>query len=109
MGSKEPGMLELFFAVLKWANLLDKDGRLSITNVAVIIMVTKLAFLPTFTLTEVGAFVIAMLNYAHKRQKNCEHQEKQQKPDVFAQKIEEIESKLSSLALKAGLTIKKGS
>lgn len=48
-------------------NLLDSENRLSITNVSVLIVLGKLIFIPEPSLTEVGMFLITMLNYSHKR------------------------------------------
>jgi hypothetical protein len=56
--------------VLSFLNLIDSEGNLSITNAAVIICVTKMAIMPTFSMTEVTALLVAMLNYAHKRATN---------------------------------------
>lgn len=89
---------------LDFLNLLDYHKKLSITNVAVIIMVVKLAFIPTFNLTEVAAFFIAMLNYGHKRIQNnqIETTEKKSTESIIAE-IDEIKSKVSAIDLKTGL------
>lgn len=56
--------------VLKFLSLLDNEGNLSISNIAVIVCVTKLAIAPHFSVTEVGALMVSLLNYAHKRYTN---------------------------------------
>lgn len=53
--------------VLTFLNLLDNSGNLSITNVAVIICLVKIAMASQFSGTEVGALVATLLNYSHKR------------------------------------------
>jgi hypothetical protein len=53
--------------VLTFLNLVDSSGNLSITNVAVIVVITKIALLKSFSLTEASALLITMVNYAHKR------------------------------------------
>jgi len=53
--------------ILSFLNLLDNDGNLSISNIAVIVCVTKIAIAPHFSITEVGALLVSLLNYAHKR------------------------------------------
>lgn len=54
--------------VLSFFNLLDQAGNLSITNVAVIVCVVKMALSSQFSGMDVGALVGTLLNYAHKRQ-----------------------------------------
>jgi hypothetical protein len=53
--------------VLSFLNLLDDAGNLSITNIAVIVCLVKIAMAAQFTGTEVGALVATLLNYSHKR------------------------------------------
>lgn len=53
--------------VLTFLNLLDATGNLSISNVAVCVCIAKLAMAHPFSLTEVGALLVSLLNYAHKR------------------------------------------
>lgn len=60
----------MFLRVLQFFNLLDNDKNLSISNVAVIVCVTKIAIAPEFSITEVGALLVSLLNYAHKRYVN---------------------------------------
>lgn len=53
--------------VLTFLNLLDNGGNLSITNVAVLICLYKIAASAQFSGTEVGALIATLMNYAHKR------------------------------------------
>lgn len=53
--------------ILNFLSLLDSENRLSITNITVFIVVGKLIFIPEPSLAEIGAFLVAMLNYSHKR------------------------------------------
>lgn len=53
--------------LLTFLNLLDNSGNLSITNVAVIICLVKIAMASQFSGTEVGALIATLLNYSHKR------------------------------------------
>lgn len=57
----------MFLRILKFFNLLDSQDNLSVTNIAVIVCVTKIAIAPQFSITEVGALMVTLLNYAHKR------------------------------------------
>ena len=52
---------------LTFLSLVGEDGALSITNIAVIVCVVKIAIAPTFSITEVGALMVSLLNYAHRR------------------------------------------
>lgn len=65
----------MFKRVLNFLSLLDRDGNLSISNVAVIVCVTKIAAAPKFSIEEVGALLVALLNYAHKRQVGADFKE----------------------------------
>lgn len=53
--------------VLKFLNLADKDGNLSLTNAVLLTVAVKLAINPVLTLPEIIGFAIAALNYGHKR------------------------------------------
>lgn len=53
--------------LLKFLNLTDRANNLSITNIALIILLVKLAIMPTLALPDVAAFFIVLLNYGHKR------------------------------------------
>lgn len=53
--------------LLKFLNLLDYEGNLSITNVAVIVGITKMAFMAQMGGVDAVALVGTLLNYAHKR------------------------------------------
>lgn len=93
------------YKCLTFLNLIDKERRLSLTNVAVVIITVKLAFLSSFTLTEVGAFMVAILNYGYKRRENnrLEKSHTQQGTKAIEDKIVDIESKLSALSIQAGI------
>lgn len=85
-------------------NLLDAQGKLSITNVAVIVCLLKLAFAPAASITEAGTLLVALANYAHKRYTNAAPEPEQ--PDQELQKkLDEMQSTVSNLALKAGLKL----
>lgn len=58
--------------VLTFLNLLDAAGNLSISNVAVCVCIAKLAVAHPFALSELGALMISLLNYGHKRYVNSQ-------------------------------------
>ena len=53
--------------LLDFCNLLDDSGRLSITNIAAIVLVAKLALTSNPDLATVGSTALGLLNYMHKR------------------------------------------
>lgn len=90
----------VFFRVID-----EHDSKLSLTNIAVIICLFKIIYAPTLSLTEVGAFMLAMLNYAYKKHVNSGVDAD---ADTDLEKVEnqitEIKSQVSAIALKAGLS-----
>ncbi len=56
--------------VLTFLNLLDSEGNLSITNIAVIVSITKMALMANMSSVDAVALVGVLLNYAHKRTVN---------------------------------------
>jgi hypothetical protein len=54
--------------LLAWLNLLDSDGNLSITNVAVVALVIKMLLAPQLDWPSVVAMIVTFTNYMHKRQ-----------------------------------------
>lgn len=52
--------------VLKFLNLLDKDNNLSLTNVSVLVCIVKMC-IPGSSIVDVGALLLALINYSHKR------------------------------------------
>lgn len=61
----------LFFKILKFLSLSDYQGNLSISNIAVIIIITKMAIAP-FDWVTAASLMIALLNYSHKRKESNE-------------------------------------
>lgn len=53
--------------VLAFFNLTDRAGKLSITNVAVIVLITKIAMASTLDWAVVAGLLVTLLNYGHKR------------------------------------------
>lgn len=58
---------QVFCSVLRFFNLVDRGCNLSISNIAVIVVITKIAMAQNVGLTEAGALLITLMNYAHKR------------------------------------------
>ena len=90
--------------IADFLNLLDAQGKLSITNVAVIVCLLKLAFAPAASITEAGTLLVALANYAHKRIVNNTPAAPEADPELQRQ-LDEMQSTVSNLALKAGLKL----
>lgn len=43
------------------------DGRLSLSNISVIVVLTKIAFMPACSEMDIGALLVVLLNYAYKK------------------------------------------
>ena len=56
--------------VLDFLCLLDNAGNLSLTNLAVIVGITKMALASSFSGVDATALIGTLLNYAHKRYVN---------------------------------------
>ena len=53
--------------VLKFLNLVDRAGKLSITNMAVYVLIVKIAISPSIDWAVVAGLLVTLLNYGHKR------------------------------------------
>lgn len=56
-----------FKKLITFLSLADCEGNLSISNVAVITLITKIALTETLDWTVIAALMMALLNYSHKR------------------------------------------
>lgn len=100
--------MEKLKQALSFLNVLDSEGKLSITNIAVIIVLVKLAIAPTVSITEAGTLLVALSNYAYKRFTNQKTDIPEADPlrpevDAISAKIEEMAGQVSSLALQNGM------
>mgnify|MGYP005986997811 CR=1 FL=1 len=53
--------------LLQKLRFLDEEGRLSITNLAMITILTKVALAPAMDNQSIIAMFLALMNYSHKR------------------------------------------
>jgi hypothetical protein len=60
-------MKKLFEKLLQFLQLTGKSGSLSLTNIAVIIVLYKLAFAPALTGIDLGTMLLSLLAKAHER------------------------------------------
>ena len=89
---KKTNLLDVLFAFIKWANLTDRSGKLSITNVAVIVLITKIAIAP-FDWPTAAALFVTLLNYSHKRLDHSKFSEKQ----LQLTKVEDLQESVETL------------
>lgn len=54
--------------VINWLNLLDLEGKLSLTNVALVALVIKMLVSPNLDWPAVVTLITVFANYMHKRQ-----------------------------------------
>ena len=62
--------MDKFKKLLDFFNILDDNGRISITNVGLIALIAKMAFAAATDWSSVVAVIAAFSNYAHKRSVN---------------------------------------
>lgn len=96
---------------MSFLNLSDAEGKLSITNTAVIVLITKIAVAPSLDFPTVAALLLSLLNYADKRRTIAANSSTNEQLDGLkeqiegiteaAKKIEEVESKVNSLILRS--------
>ena len=91
--------------ILQYLNLLDSEGRLSITNLSVIVVLIKLAIISNPSIAETGALFATLLSYAHKRHVNANSTEETEASTTEAinKTLSELEARVSSLDVKVGL------
>jgi hypothetical protein len=104
--------MSILKSILKFLNVLDANENLSITNLAVIVALVKLAIAPTASITEAGTLLIALANYGHKRFVNAQEVEVPEdtvtpKVEAMQTKLDEVTSQVSTLVLQSGMKILK--
>lgn len=82
--------------ILRFFNLLDRSNHLSITNVAVIVCVTKMAIAPQVSIVDAGALLISLLNYGHKRMEANKASKEEAQSAVQAE-FQEIKSAMTKV------------
>jgi hypothetical protein len=109
--------------ILCFLNLTSHDGSISLTNVAMYVVLTKIAIEPNISIPELLTFFIVLANYAHRRSVNShakpeapvvdllylenqitELKNSQESLDELKKTVEETKDKTSKLSLALGLT-----
>lgn len=87
---------------LDFFRLLDEDGVLSLTNIAVIIVLVKLAIEPSLDYTAVGALLTVIGSYTFKRYTQRRKNAETVIPEDIPKAIEELKAKVTQLQIKEG-------
>lgn len=105
-------LLDGFFKVGKFLRLIDENNQMSITNIAVLVVIYKVGTAHEVDIYDAGIILIALLNYSYKRyMKLKEFKEvtvkQSEETDLSSQVKEELrglKDKVSSLQVAVGLT-----
>ena len=100
--------------ILTFLSLADKDGNISLTNLGVVVCITKIAIAPTLDWQVISALLLTLLSYNSKRytiakatqattQQNdalADLQERINSISATASKIQDLEQKVNGLVFK---------
>lgn len=93
-------MSEKLSAILRFFSLVDRDGNLSISNVAVIVIVARIAIAP-FDWATAAALLVSLLNYSHKRYESNKFEANQEpvsaEPSNLQLEIDQLKSNYESV------------
>ena len=84
----------MFRKILNFFQLADRAGNLSISNIAVIVLITKIALAATIDWGVVSGLLITLLNYGHKRHES----NKAAKDTAVAAATSALQEQVSQLA-----------
>lgn len=91
--------MKKFVAFLKFLRLTDEQDRLSLTNIAMLVVITAMAFRPELEPTDLIALVATIMGYQFKRLK----QPPQKDDTEMLQMIESLQTKVTGLQLNSKL------
>ena len=89
--------------LLKFMNCLDRAGRLSITNLGVIVLLVKVAVSPNMDWAVVAGLLVTLLNYGHKRVNEQKTVEVPQTSNEAIEAIKKTANEAKDLAQKLSL------
>lgn len=83
----------MFKKALKFLSIMDYSGKaISITNVALIVVISKIALSPVFDWPTAAALLLSLLNYSHRR-----YESNRLKPEVHNDDLHHLHSRLNDL------------
>jgi len=88
--------------------LIDDQGKLSITNVAVYVVLVKIAMVSEIDLMDAGILFVALLNYSGKKVLNKikEPVDMEDPTALVEERISKLQDKVNSIAMAMGITRK---
>ena len=108
MADKKTSILDLIGPLMRRLSLVDGRGSsFSLTNLAVMVCIVKIAVAPQISIPEIGALLLSLLNYGHKRYESNKaakaeldrqskvDEEHQKHLDAHAEAIRALEAKVS--------------
>jgi len=106
----------MLIKILNFFSLVDSDQKLSLTSIGLYTVLVKLILSPNPGLTDVGALLLVLLNYAHKRQVNTSAAENAnnlaaeaakeavQSAEDQAKQLSDLVTKVNALAIRVGMS-----
>ena len=88
--------------ILEFLNLLDRNNKLSISNIAVYAILIKLLLSPELGSFDAAAFLTVIANYSAKRYTNYKSTEKisSEASKTIDKKLSELDEKINSLSVR---------
>jgi len=99
--------MKYFLRILRFLRLTDEQDNLSLTNIAVMLIIVKLALLQEYGLQDLGVLLVALLTYTAKKVISDKKKIKENVSNAILDKmdtdIKELKDKVSSVAMATGL------
>lgn len=102
----------MLIKVLNFFSLVDNDQKLSLTSIALYTVLYKLAISTNPGFADIGALLLVLLNYAHKRYVNHDASVESAEAakaivtntDETAKQLSDLVSKVNALGIRIGMT-----
>ena len=96
-------MKNFFIKLGRFIRVIDERSLcLSLTNIAVIIMLFKLVVVPAVSIVDIGALLVTLLSYSGKKVMNAKKPTEMEMPAVIDEKIKALETTMDNLKSKMG-------
>ena len=82
------------FNILQFLRLVDENNLLSLTNITVVVCIVKVAMLQSVSLPDLGALMLSMLMYGHKKLLAANKSASKETPEL----IQKVEAQLKEQA-----------
>jgi len=98
-------MKAYLFKAADFFRLIDETNKVSITNVAVWVVLVKIATTQDFNLVDAGALFVSLLNYSGKKlmRKIKDPSEKKEDVSKYEEKLKELQDKVNSVMVTSGI------